>query len=128
MIGSVAPPFPGRLKRQRKVIRDPARKPAASAAHDERRKGFGRFAVCRAGSRIGFRFASPVRERVAHQPAELINWIWYQVTFTRQISSAYSRIERSDENHAIRDVFRMADFHQAFGLPQAVSISRWARQ
>ena len=49
-------------------------------------------------------------------------------TFTRQMSSAYSRMERSEENQAIRAVLRMAFFHQLALSIQAASISRWTRQ
>lgn len=51
-----------------------------------------------------------------------------QSSVTRQISSAYSRMERSEENHAIRAVLRIALAHQPAGSIQAQSISRWARQ
>ncbi len=67
----------------------------------------------RSNRKSGFQFAAPP----SGQPSR-----------TRQISSAYSRIARSEENHAIRAVLRIALAHQPRGSRHAASIDRCTRQ
>ncbi|AWN51501.1 hypothetical protein [Methylobacterium sp. 17Sr1-1] len=56
-------PCPGRLKRQRKEIRDPGEKRRGAAPYAAPLQAQGRFAASYAGSRISFHFVSVVRER-----------------------------------------------------------------
>ncbi len=46
---------------------------------------------------------------------------------TSQMSRAYSLIVRSEENQPTPAVLRMALLHQAAGVRQSASTSRWAR-
>jgi hypothetical protein len=47
------------------------------------------------------------------------------ITGTPQISSAYSRMLRSDENHPICAVFNTLDHHQAWRSRQRSATARW---
>lgn len=47
---------------------------------------------------------------------------------TRQISLAYSRMARSEENQPMRAVFSTAERHHSLGVLQRASTRRWASQ
>ena len=65
------------------------------------------------------------RSPLAHLPAGS-GGTGVALTGTPQISAAYSRMARSEENQPTPAVFRMAVRHQAGGWRHRASISRWA--
>ena len=74
----------------------------------------------------GSRRLAPLHGLLGHQRSPRVVLLGSGYSLMPQMSSAYCRMVRSDENQPIRAVFRIAFSHQAEGSDQSSSTARWA--